>query len=123
MACTLCERRQQHAYCEKGAYILLEREGSTHAVCEKRNEPCLLIEPGKWWSELEEANAHMLAHVFTSRCMHTACRHTGVTAHWCDVTGTAPLYVWVRLPKALFLVAYGGSLGSLGFFFFFFKGS
>lgn len=76
-----CERRQQHAYCEKGAYILLEREGSTHAVCEKRTEPCLLIEPGKWWSELEEANAHMLAHVFTSRCMHTACRHTDVTAH------------------------------------------
>lgn len=56
--------RREHIYCwrEKAAHMLYVK---------KKNEPCLLVEPGKWWSELEEANAHMLAHVFTSRCMHT----------------------------------------------------
>lgn len=45
----------------------------------------------------------------------------GVQAHRRDVTGKAPLDVWVRLPGALFLVAYGGLLGSLDFFLRFLK--
>lgn len=45
----------------------------------------------------------MLAHVFTSKHMHTV---------WHDVTGKAPLYMWVRLLGVLSLVAYAGLLGS-----------
>jgi hypothetical protein len=49
-----------------------------HSVLEK-NEPGLLVEPGKWWRELEGSNTHMLTHVLTSKCMHTGCRHIGMT--------------------------------------------
>lgn len=49
----------------------------------------------------------MLAHVCTSKCTH---------AVWRDVTGKAPLSVWVRLSRALFLVACAELLGSLDFF-------
>lgn len=44
-----------------------------------KNESCMLVGPGKWRSEREEASTHMSAHVFPSKCMHAVCRHIGMT--------------------------------------------
>lgn len=59
----------------KHAYYLRERAAPIPYV---KKEPCMLMGPGQWWSEMEEASTHMLAHVFTSNCMHMLCRHIGV---------------------------------------------
>lgn len=64
---------------KKVAYTLCEREKAACILYWKKNEPCLLVEPGKWWRELEGSNTHMLTHVLTSKCMHTGCRHIGMT--------------------------------------------
>lgn len=64
---------------EKVTYTLCVREKAACILYLKKNEPCLLLEPGKWWIELEEANTHMLTHVLTSKYMHTVCGHIGMT--------------------------------------------
>lgn len=61
--------------------------------------------------------AGRIQHSHANPCAYQQMYAHGVQAHWHDVTGKAPLYMWVRLPRALFLVAYGGLLGSLDFFF------
>lgn len=66
-----------HAVCKKEHACYLTEKAACISYVKK--EPCMPVGPGKWWSEMGEASTHVLAHVFTSNCVHTVCRHIGVT--------------------------------------------